>query len=333
MRDTVRRVLTVVFACALLCPVASGEQRPLRITLKPRTELRAETFTVRDVANLSENVSSDLAETVLGNTPWPGHARNVAPALIRMRLASKGFAPHRLKFAGASHCRVTVDTVRIEPKKIVAEARRYVEKRLQGNAESLTVELLHPVDAIVVEAGEGEPGLRATMSGSGPPLGRIRVKVVAIRSGVRLGQASVNFEVHLAKPVAVATARVRAGEKLSPAKIDFQKRDVSNIQAQWISSVDMFRGKKAVRSISPGEIVTREMLEEAKSAVVIDFHERVHLVVESQGLRVITLGRSLCRARRGHTARAENLSSGREVVGVAVGESTVRVHMEGSRSD
>ena len=55
----------------------------------------------------------------------------------------------------------------------------------------------------------------------------------------------------------------------------------------------------------------------------------VFLVVETETLRVVTIGKSLCRARRGETASARNISTGREVVGVAVGDSTIQVFLGG----
>ena len=327
MRIIIRSILLIVFAGALICKGVIAEQKTMRIKLKPRAALSGDTFVLSDVAELPEHAPSDVTETVLGNTPWPGHARRVTPALIRMRLASKGVGPNGLEFTGARHCRVSVDTVRIEADEIVSVARECVASRLRHGEGELSVELLHRVESMVVQAGDQQPELRADIHGSGPPIGRVRVEVTAVRSETRLAQVSVSFKVRLTVSVAVARTRLQAGEKLCARMVDFQKRDVSGIQGEWIDSEDMLTGKKAARSIGPGEVVTYEMLEDSKPPVVIEFHERVHLLVQSAGLRVVTLGRALCKARKGEMARAENLSTGREVVGIATGDSTIKVDM------
>ncbi len=332
MRIGVKTVMLGLLACAFFCAGVFASEGRLRIDLKSQAVLTGEVFSLCDVAKLPRDVPADVKNTVLGNTPWPGHARRVTRALIRMRLASKGIGPEKLTFGGAEHCRVSVDTVRIEPEKIVAAARRCVEERLKDGKGAVSVELLNKVDPMVVEGGKERPKIRATMHGSSTPLGRVRVRVTATRSQVRLAQTSVSFEVRLTVRVAVARTRIQAGEELSAEKVDFQKRDVSTSQGGWIGSADDLAGKTAARSIGPGEIVTRRMLENTRPPVVIDFHERVYLVVENSGLRAVTLGRALCKARRGRVARAENLATGREVVGVAAGDSTIKVQMEECRN-
>ncbi|MHC4788345.1 MAG: flagellar basal body P-ring formation chaperone FlgA [Planctomycetota bacterium] len=133
--------------------------------------------------------------------------------------------------------------------------------------------------------------------------------------------------------VAVAARRIGPGEALSELNVRFLPRDVTAVSGICVRSRAELAGKVAARAIRPGQVVTRRMVEEAEQPLVIDLHQRVFLVAETETLRAVTVGKSLCRARLGEVARASNLVTGREVVGIAVAGSTIKVVMEGSSDD
>lgn len=328
MRIRVTALVTAAFLCATVCTAPAQTGQTLELKLKRTAVVKGDTFTLHDVAEIAENPPAGLRDLTLGNAPWPGHVRGVTRALIRMRLASGGFDQDRVRFTGPQQCRVSVKAVRIEPEKLVQAARERLQQRLPDSEGRPRIELMHPVEPLVVAAGDQPVLLRASVPASGAPLGRVPVAVAAIRAGTRLARRRVSFSVGLVRPVAVATGKIRPGERLDTHSVKFEKRDIGSVRGKCVDSPELLADRQAARRIRPGQIVTCEMLEPVEQPFVIKYHERVYLVVETEGLRVITLGRSLCKARRGQTARAENLATGRHVVGVAAGDSTVKVLLE-----
>jgi flagella basal body P-ring formation protein FlgA len=75
------------------------------------------------------------------------------------------------------------------------------------------------------------------------------------------------------------------------------------------------------------------MMSRPDKSLVINPNQQVFLVVQTPTLRAVTVGRSLSRARLGEVARAQNVSTGREVVGIAVDGSTIQVRLEGQTDD
>ena len=85
-------------------------------------------------------------------------------------------------------------------------------------------------------------------------------------------------------------------------------------------------GMGAARSISPDQVISAGALEEPEPELVIERNERVTLRYDNGGLKMDTAGEALHRARKGERVRVENLSSGREVEGIAVKDGVVKIN-------
>jgi len=323
---TVTAVL--VFFAAAVCFAADEQPERIRITLKEQALLSGDVIRISDIAEIDGD--SDVRALSLGNTPWPGHARRVTRALIEVRLLSCGYDLERFELAGADHCMVELNSVRIEPERIIEAAHRHLAAQFPEGGPEVAIELVDEVAPVLVPAGEQPVELRASLFGSGQPVGRVRVEVDILRAAARLRRVTVGFTVQLFDRVAVARRSVERGESLSPRDVEFVRREIGLVQGACVRSADELAGCVAKRDLYPGQAVTRGMIEEKEAPVVIEYGQRVYLVVQTDTLRVVTLGKALCRARLGEPARAENLKTGREVVGLAEKDGTIRIQLEGS---
>jgi len=314
---------------AALSAFGAGPQKPCLIRLKEHATVNRQVIRLGDVAELGEGAGPELACLPLGNAPWPGRVRSITRALVMVRIASSGLSLDRFELAGSDACQVELATRKICSQRIVEAARRCLLAALHG-AGRPEVELVRPVADLAVQAAADPVELRASLSGSGLPAGRVRVDVDLLSGGARLRRVPVSFDVRLFAEVAVAVRRIERGEPLTERNVVFAERDVTAVRGGAVTSRAELRGMVAACAVEPGRVLTRRMLRRADAPVVVDYNQRVFLVVTLPTLRAVTLGKALCRARQGEPARAVNLATGREVVGIAVSPGTIQVPIGGA---
>jgi flagella basal body P-ring formation protein FlgA len=331
MKTLPHLAVLAALACAGLC--CAAEEAPWRIGLKEKAVVRGEVIRLTDVAELDEDVPEPLRQLCLGNAPWPGHVREISRVLVRVRLASAGWPAERCRFEGSDCCAVTLDSLRIEPERIVEAARAQLASHFPEGGPEVQIELLRPVEAVLVAAGGEAPRLRPSLYGSGPPAGTVRVDVNIVREGSRLERVPVSFLVRLHDRVAAARRNIAAGEKLSTQNVQLVRREVTGVYGSYIRTLEELERKEAAGPILAGQTLTRRNVRDVEKPVVIERNQHVFLVVETATLRIVMLGRALARARAGGVARAENMNTGREVTGIALEGGTIRVPMEGRSHD
>ena len=318
--------LALLLALALAAQAAAAGES---VTLKAEALVVEGMLRLRDVADISPGAPEELARLPLGNSPWPGQSRRVTRGLVTLRLLAAGLDPRDYDLRGAEACVVQRAATTIEADEIVSAARQYLLSQFPEGGHRVRVELLRPVGPLRIEAAREPIELRPAMVGSAAPTGTVRVDVDVVRDGVRLRKVSLSFAVKVDERVAVAARSIGAGERFTRANVTLAPRDVAAIAGGCVHSFEELAGKAAARPLRAGQPITRRLVAEPERPFVIGPNDRVFLVVETATLRAVMVGRSLGRAREGELARARNLTTGREVLGVAAANSTIRVMMEG----
>ncbi|KPK64323.1 MAG: hypothetical protein AMK73_04725 [Planctomycetes bacterium SM23_32] len=310
---------------------AAGER--FAISLREKAVVEGPVVALCDVADLGEGMPDKVAHLSVGNSPWPGHLRDVTRVLVKVRLLSAGFDLQRFEFGGSDVCVVEAASACIPAERLVAAAREHLLAQFPPEGPRVEIELLRAAPAVLVAAGEAPVELRPRLYGTDPPAGTVRVDVDVVRAGERLRRVPLSFSVKLRERVAVALRPIGQGRPFRAADVSFVERDVAAASRPCVRLPEELEGKVAMRSIRPGQIIARQFVGDPEAPVVIDYNQRVFLVVETDTLRAVTVGKALCRARKGEIARARNLSSGREVVGLATEDSTIRVLLKGHENE
>jgi len=318
---------------ATAAPLRADEAPLPRVVLRERAAVAGETFRLCDVASVPPGLPVEVRELSLGNSPWAGQVRRVTRGLVTLRLLAAGFDPAQFPLGGAEACVVERATTCVSADLIVAAAREHLLAQFPQDGPEVCVELLREVAPVLVPPAQERVELRPSVLGSAAPMGTVRVDVDLVRAGVRLRKVPLSFAVKVNDRIAVAARSIAVGEALTGAKVNFARRDVAKVGSGCFGALADLAGKVATRPIRPGQPITRRIVADAKPPYVIGLNQRVYIVLETPTLRAVTMGKSLCRARQGELARAKNLSTGREVVGVAAGDSTIRVTLEGQPDD
>ena len=331
------RLIPALLIAAALCGVvpATGapEEGACQVTLRETATVSGGVITLGDIVDLAGSAPEGMAELPLGNAPWPGRSRRISRAIVKVRLVSAGFDADSLEFLGGEACLVQRESLRVGAEEIVAAARRHLEAQLPSTGSEVEMELYREVGPVLVAASEEAVELRPSLSSSQSPYGIVRVDVAVMRDGTTLATRPVTFAVRLYQQVAVAVRHLRKGGPVTAQDIEFVRRNVTGLDGECVLAFDELTGKVLARNARPGQALTHRMLTDPLEPYLIDLNQRVYVVVETGTLRAVTVGRSLNRARKGELARARNLTTGRELVGTAVRQGTIRIFLEGQTDD
>lgn len=328
-----RLTCAAVLIALASCEGAEAADGRLEIALKDKAVVTRDVIELADVAALGEGTPPEMARLALGNAPWLGYVRKVGRALVKARLVSAGFNLNQFEFSGADACLVELESFCVGPEEIVAAARRCLEGQFPEHGSRARIELLDEVEAVLLPAGEGRVELVPSLGDRSGLAGTVRVNVDLVRGGARLKQVSVNFSMRVYEQVAVAARSIGVGEALTGDNVRFAEREVAPANGAYVRSVEELKGQFAAVPIQTGQLLTRRMMSRPDKSLVINPNQQVFLVVQTPTLRAVAVGRSLSRGRLGEVARAQNLCTGREVIGIAVDGSTIHVRLEGQTDE
>lgn len=312
---------------AVPAAASPGAEPAAVVAVKKEARVAGDRICLKDVAELKGEPPQALGELELGHSPWPGRTRRVSRELIEMRCASGGFKLSELRIKGADVCIVRRAVQKVSSEEVLDAARSYVREQLPQDEGAIEMAVLNSIEPVSVPDGGEKLKLRAGHSGNGKLTGRVTVSVSIVRGGKEVTSVPVRLRVSLYRRAAVAAESIGISEPVTAAKVRWARRDVGDSSSSCIVTKDQLGDKLAARSISPGQVITRNMLKGRKSPVCVKPRQRVKLIVETDVLRVVTEGRALSQGRKGETITVENTKTGRKVSGTITGKRKVNVHM------
>ncbi|HZF17235.1 MAG TPA: flagellar basal body P-ring formation chaperone FlgA [Steroidobacteraceae bacterium] len=132
----------------------------------------------------------------------------------------------------------------------------------------------------------------------------------------------VPVEVHYFDHVVVASRSVDRGATLAPADLLVEERDTSSLPSSYMRDPAELTGFTLARPVAAGTVISSSLL---AADHVIRRGDMVTLIAQSGGMTVRAQGRALADAAMRERVRVQNLGSGRQIEGVAVGAGLVEV--------
>lgn len=132
----------------------------------------------------------------------------------------------------------------------------------------------------------------------------------------------VPVEVHYYDRVVVASRAVDRGATLAPADLLVEERDTSSLPSSYMRDPAELAGFTLARPVAAGTVISASLL---AADHVIRRGDVVTLIAQSGAMTVRAQGRALADATMRERVRVQNLGSGRQIDGVAVGAGLVEV--------
>jgi flagella basal body P-ring formation protein FlgA len=189
-----------------------------------------------------------------------------------------------------------------------------------GRDERVQVEVRWQGD--VVMEGEGAPQIRVRPASSRPLRGPTVMRVGIDVGGQTQRRLSVTGDVRFFRPVLVAGRAIGRGEALPADAVEVAERDVTGLEGNFYTAVGELEELRARRTLSPGEVITRQHLEKVP---VVQRGDQVQLVAWTAQMSVSTLGVALQDGGLGERIRVRNSDSGKVLYGQVLDRERIRV--------
>jgi flagella basal body P-ring formation protein FlgA len=290
-------VLTAVFSAAAQLP-QSGEK--LCISLAEKAVSDKAEVSLGQIATLAgpRELVDKAKRTGLGTFSTKGQVLYADRNTILSRLASVGIAAWQVELSGAQTTAVRQDETRIEPRRIIAAARAYLDKQLAGQKMSL-LDVVGAPAAIVLSEPNAVVELTAQMSRYQTP-GAKKITVTVSQEGVPAAQREVIFAVRFQIRRAVAARGISPGTVIRSEDVRIEQVDSPAPEpAGWKEPF----GLTARRQISEGSPIHPDWLGPADAPVLVRRNQQVMVQMDTGGMYLSASGQSLDEGRVGELIR------------------------------
>lgn len=156
-------------------------------------------------------------------------------------------------------------------------------------------------------------------------LGRLRLNVAVYLNNMRQAVIPVELDVQRYEQLAVAGRRIEKDEVLTTALLHAERRLIRGDEG-YLTWQEAVSGKKALRILSPGQVLRQTDVEPAEgNPVLVKQRDVVKLTARIGTVVVTATGEALQEGRVGQWIRVRNLSSNTVVQGRVVDRAFVEV--------
>jgi len=307
---------------AATAAAAIGAAGLVLLSLRPESTIRGTGIRLGDVSDIKgpdPALVARLRAVEIGRAPLPGLSRTLDLPYIKARLRLVQIDPEAFTWDVPPAITVVAASQRLTGGEVVAAAREQVEALRAADAGPASIQpTALPPDLILPD---GALELKARVRPGTELTGTVPVTVEAWVDGTQVRALSVAIKVSPLADVLVAARLIPRGTMLSPEDVRVDRRTL-------VPGVEPLRepaavlGQRAVRTITPGELILPTALE---SPPLVRRGDIVTLTVQGPGLMAVTKGEAREDGKAGQIIRVRNRTSGREVYGQVEGECSVRV--------
>ena len=257
-----RLSLGAIAAALVLAGVhAAVAQAPLTVTLDELAEVKGDTITVGHVARVQTAVPElgrVISDLVVTDAPEVNATKTVTADEVRTALATLPLDMERVTVGGAERIRVTRSGQRIGPEELRRAVRDHVLEQTGLSAEDIICDFVQVPTAFAIPTGE--------VTYTVVPLSNKRYSgyqafSVCVRiDGIDAAAKRVSVKIRQFRPVVVAQRRIGRDEVIGEEQIKLERREVTNSIGNFFTHTADVVGKRAMRSVSAGVLLTDVMV-------------------------------------------------------------------------
>ncbi len=294
------------------------------VYLRPEATTAAGELRLGELAQV-EGFDQPLVETLsrlpLGAAPAPGTSLTLSREDIRRSLVSNMIDPLRVALAGEQQVLVLRRGSEVSASELTALVEQHVARSWQDQPGVRTEITYQQLPETLTLAEDGFE-LRV-MTPLQPRLtGAVSLAVAAVSGDRALYRVPVSFRVRVFRSAAVALRPVGRGEVIAPEDFEFSEHEVTTERSPLVTAVDQAAGKRLVRNLRAGQLLTLDLLE---NLPLVERGDEVTLVVEYKGIRVGCPGKAWQRGGLGDKIMVRN-HYGRNLTGEVLDARTILIN-------
>ena len=275
---------------------------------------------ISDIRGEDHYLNKKLGSIVIGRSPQPDRSRYIDERYIEVRLKQNKIDLASVDVRYPEKIEVYREYTRISKDRIKEIILEYLENAIPWDKDSVEIRVVNiPSDLIL-------------------PQGRVTCDVTPLKHWTYMGRGSIPLifkvndtfkkkiwvavEIDVFGEVVVSPKHLGKFKVVSKEDVRLEKRNLSQLPRNTVSALEEAIGKRTKRVIDANSVITADMLD---IPPVVRRGDLVTLIVETDALKITTLGEVKESAIKGETIRVLNVSSQKEIYGMVVDSSTVKV--------
>jgi flagella basal body P-ring formation protein FlgA len=316
-------LLAATLLAAMTVTVSSSTAEALEIRVKDQATVRGGTITLGDIASFTPETDPRvemLARMDVASSPSPGNGVSLNRSFLSYKIGSSlsGKEDIRLEIPATINVRRTANT--IPGSQIERIFKDHVRTHVPWAPERLVFEKMDVPEAVALP--EGKVHWQILERGSDRYLGQVALTINFFVDGKQVRNVPVSGKITVRQEVVKAARKISPGQTLGKEDVTLVAEQSSNLQRDVLTNLEDVLGKRAVRSIQPGQPITSQMTEDPP---VVKKGNGVLILAQNELIRVSTRGKAMEDGRLGEEVRIMNLSSGKEIFATVKGPGVVKV--------
>ncbi|MDZ7640725.1 MAG: flagellar basal body P-ring formation chaperone FlgA [Desulfurivibrio sp.] len=152
-------------------------------------------------------------------------------------------------------------------------------------------------------------------------VGRHSLQVALLVNGAEATQVRLNADLQRMGEVVMSARRINRGEVINPADLLVERRNISNLNNNFISDPEAAVGKQPRTTLQPGAVLYQNRLEKPP---LVRRGDRVEIIAQHGRIRVSAPGEVRDIGAEGELVRVRNLMSRREIQARVIDSGTVK---------
>lgn len=315
-----RKAAFVVVAMSILCaPVfAAGS-----ITVKNRADIKGSNILVGDIAvmtGVAESEKDRISKLVLGLSPPPNTDYVLTLMQVKGRLHKAGIDLDKYKVKIPSKVTIHRMASIITGKDLMKSGISFLNEKMSEVNPDMSFEAKSYPRDIVFPYGKTATEFLLDVTARDYGLQGFMCKVYL--DGVHKRTVSLSSYLRAYKKVVSAGKDVEEGAVLSESDLITDKAEALKLRRDAVTNIADAIGKKTLRKIRIGEIVTRTMLEDVSD---INSGDQVTVVFKGNGFEVSEQAKALEKGYKGQSIRVIMEKSRKVISGIVIDGKTVEV--------
>lgn len=294
------------------------------VQLPAKVEASGLSLRLGDVAQVSGDDPMEVAlvsDIDLGYVPAPGYSRLLHKERLRQKITP--VAPDaKVTFAGSTKCRVFPGVKVVTAEALRAKALKVVEAKFKDT--DVEISMTGSIKDINAPSGKESVEVRARVATGPASQGLQGVAVDILVDGELWRTQWTTWSVATWEDVAVLTARVKKGEKLTPDMFQVERRKSSQVSGSKPLTLKKLQSAVAARDLAPGQAIFAGDV--SRETVVTQGH-RVQVEVKSGSVIARTAGVALSDGRIGDSIRIKIDVNAKELTGTVVAKNRILVEL------
>lgn len=283
-----------------------AQTKSLQVYLPRNAAVSGEVVRLKDAGILKgdEETAAKAGDVALAKVSQPGQSVVIDKQTIMSRLASNGIAASVISFSGAESVVIERKGYLIKSEDFVKIAQQELEKDQQNS--SCRWKVAWQPKEVFVDGTQADTKLAVKLSPNSTQ-SQARMLVTVLQDGKEVCVREVAFNIQYKNLRAVAITDIQPGTSMSADNVRIESFESALPQHGWTQPY----GLAARRQIQAGSIIGADMLEAAKSPLLVSKNQAVVIQIKQPGLVITAMGEALDNARAKECIKVRNIDSQR----------------------